>query len=32
MNAHEEIMEALKTKNKKKLRIITLEHWIPPLP
>jgi len=32
MNAHEEIMEALKTKNKKKLKIITLEHWIPPLP
>lgn len=32
MNAHEEIMEALKTKNKEKLKIITLEHWIPPLP
>ncbi len=31
MNAHEEITEALKTKNKKKLKIITLEHWTPPL-
>jgi len=32
MNAHEEIMEALKIKNKKKLKIIVLEHWVPPLP
>ena len=32
MNAHEEVMEALKIKNKKKLKFITLDHWILPLP
>jgi len=32
MNAHKEIVEALKTKNKAKLETIIFEHWIPPLP
>ena len=32
MNAHKEIMEALKEKNKAKLETIIFGHWIPPLP
>jgi DNA-binding GntR family transcriptional regulator len=32
MNAHKEIMGALKEKNKAKLETIIFEHWIPPLP
>jgi len=32
MIAHKEIIEALKSKDKKKLEIITYDHWVPPLP
>jgi DNA-binding GntR family transcriptional regulator len=32
MNAHKEIMVALKEKNKAKLEAIVFDHWIPPLP
>ena len=32
MIAHKEIIEALKNKDKKKLEIITFDHWVPPLP
>ena len=32
MNAHKEIMVALKEKNKAKLEAIVCDHWIPPLP
>lgn len=32
MNAHKEIIEALKNKDKKRLEIITFDHWVPPLP
>ncbi len=32
MNAHKEIMAALKAKNKAKLETIIFGHWIPPLP
>lgn len=32
MKFHKEILKALKIKDKKKLKTIILEHWIPPLP
>jgi DNA-binding GntR family transcriptional regulator len=32
MIAHKEIIEALKSKDKKNLEIITYDHWVPPLP
>lgn len=32
MKSHKEILKALKIKDKKKLKTIILEHWIPPLP
>lgn len=32
MNAHKEIMEALKEKSKAKLEAIIFGHWVPPLP
>lgn len=31
MKAHREILEGLRTKNKKKLKTVVFEHWIPPL-
>lgn len=32
MIAHKEIIEALKSRDKKRLEIITFDHWVPPLP
>jgi DNA-binding GntR family transcriptional regulator len=32
MNAHKDIMDALKAKNKAKLETIVYEHWVPPFP
>ncbi len=32
MIAHKEIIEALKSKDKKRLETVTFDHWVPPLP